>query len=259
MSVRAVSVVGMSHVTENQPLGTPTWVDLGIPDLARGQEFYQSVFGWEFEDVHGYSFALLDGRKVAGISGHAEEPVHWWNVYLATDDCAATAAKVKAAGGRLIAEPDPMADKGVMAVAIDPVGAPFSLWQGQALVGCEVVNEPGALVRNDLSTADPARAREFYRAVFDFSLDVNDDLPGMDFTFLRRPDGHEVGGILGAPKALRSRWSTTFEVSDTDATAAQVIKSGGKVVDTEDMVYGRFAVLNDPFGTEFSIIARPSD
>lgn len=249
----------MSHVSQNQPLGTPTWVDLGIPDLARGQEFYQALFGWDFHDRPGYSIALLDGRKVAGMAGSAEGPDHWWMVHFATDDCAATAEKVRAAGGRVHMGPGEMADLGVLAAAEDAVGAPFSLWQGKGMVGCEVVNEPGALVRNDLSTADPARAREFYAAVFDFTLDTNDDLPGMDFTFLRRPDGHEIGGILGNEKALRSRWSTTFEVADTDDTATRALKSGGKVIDTEDMIYGRFAVLLDPFGVEFSIIARPKD
>ncbi|GAA4417590.1 VOC family protein [Actinokineospora soli] len=249
----------MSHVSQNQPLGTPTWVDLGIPDLARGQEFYSALFGWEFQDVSGYSFALLDGAKVAGMSGGSEGPDHWWTVYLATDDCAATADRVRASGGRVLVGPGEMADLGVMAVCEDPVGAPFSLWQGKGLVGCERVNEPGTLVRNDLSTADPAPAREFYAAVFDFTLDTNDDLPGMDFTFLRRPDGHEVGGVLGNERAVRSRWSTTFEVADTDSTATLAINAGGKVIDTEDMVYGRFAVLLDPFGAEFSIIARPKD
>lgn len=249
----------MSHLSENQPLGTPTWVDLGVPDLAKAQEFYAAVFGWSFDDRGGgYSMALLDGAKVAGVSGHAESDDLWWNVYLATDDCAATAERVAGAGGRVVREPDAVMEQGVMAACVDAVGAPFGLWQGGQMVGCEVVNEPGALVRNDLSTADPARAREFYAAVFDFTLDTNDDLPGMDFTFLRRPDGHEIGGILGVEGALKSRWSTTFEVSDTDATASSVIKAGGRVIDVEDMVYGRFAVLLDPFGAEFSVIARPS-
>ena len=30
----------MSYVTANQPNGTPTWIDLGIPDLDRAMEFY---------------------------------------------------------------------------------------------------------------------------------------------------------------------------------------------------------------------------
>ena len=39
----------MTHVTQNQPDGTPTWIDLGIPDLERAMQFYGAVFGWEFD------------------------------------------------------------------------------------------------------------------------------------------------------------------------------------------------------------------
>jgi predicted enzyme related to lactoylglutathione lyase len=127
------------------------------------------------------------------------------------------------------------------------------LWQGRTLPGCRLVNEPDTLVRNDLVTNAPAAAREFYPAVFGFTLDGNPTLPNLDFTFLRRPDGHEVGGILGLPGA-KSEWKTTFEVADTDATLA---RTGAANVAPEDTPYGRSATLRDPFGVEYSIIARP--
>ena len=42
----------MSFVTENQPDGTPTWIDLGVPDLERAMAFYgaieQVLTGWIF-------------------------------------------------------------------------------------------------------------------------------------------------------------------------------------------------------------------
>ncbi len=93
--------------------------------------------------------------------------------------------------------------------------------------------------------------------MFDFTLDRNEDLPDFDFTFLRRPDGHEVGGIFGVPSGAGSAWSTTFEVTDTDATVDQVIVAGGQADDPYDIVYGRFAQIRDPFGVEFTVVARP--
>jgi predicted enzyme related to lactoylglutathione lyase len=114
------------------------------------------------------------------------------------------------------------------------------------------VNEPDTLVRNDLLAASAARAREFYPAVFGFTLDGNPDMPALDFTFLRRPDGHEVGGIVGLP-GVPSGWNTTFEVADTDATLART----GSAVTSENTPYGRSATFRDPFGAELSIIARP--
>ena len=66
-------------------------------------------------------------------------------------------------------------DVGRMAVVRDPVGAQFGLWQGRTHIGCEIVNEPDSLLRNDLVTPTPGPARDFYPAVFDFTLD-NDDM-----------------------------------------------------------------------------------
>jgi hypothetical protein len=255
----------MSHVTGNQPDGTPTWIDLGIPDLDRAMEFYRALFGWEFavgpaETGH-YTMCLLQGRPVAAMMPNHDPGAtkFWWNVYLATADCDRTAARITAAGGTLLMAPMDVMDQGRMAIALDPVGAQFGLWQGRAHIGCQIVNEPNSLVRNDLVTPSSAPAIEFYASVFDFTPERNEDMPELEFTFLRRPDGHEIGGIMGLPTAPASAWNTTFEVADTDAVAAQATASGGKSTDPVDMRYGRIATITDPFGVEFSVITRPPE
>ena len=252
----------MTHVTQNHPDGTPTWIDLGIPDLDRAMAFYGAVFGWEFEvgppEYGHYTTCLLGGRRAAGLAPthdpHAVE--FWWNVYLATADLDATVVRAVDAGGEVIGGPFDIPGQGRGAMLRDVVRAQFGLWQGSGHVGCEVVNEPGALVRNDLVTPTPQPARAFYAAVFDFTLDANDDMPEADFTFLRRPDGHEVGGVFGDPAASRSAWSTVFEVTDTDDTVRRATEAGGKAAEPRDMRYGRLAALTDPFGGEFTVIAR---
>jgi uncharacterized protein len=248
-------------VDTNQPLGTPTWIDLGVPDLDRALEFYGAVFGWEFDvgpaEYGRYTSCLLRGRRVAALSAMHEPGADcFWNVYLATPDCDRTAERARAAGGVLLQEPMDVMDQGRMAIVRDPVGAQFGLWQGRAHTGAQVVNEPGALVRNDLVTADPGPAREFYAAVFDFTLDGNPAMPQADFTFLRRPDGHEVGGIMGAPGST-SAWSTTFEVAGTDEALQRALDAGGRSDGAQEFLYGRLATITDPFGAEFSIITRP--
>jgi len=254
----------MSIVETNQPEGTPTWIDLGIPDLDRAMDFYRALFGWEFsvspaEYMH-YTTCLLDGRRVAALVPNQDSGAEkfWWNVYLATADCDRTVARVTEAGGTVMSPPMDVMEFGRMAIVRDTTGAQFGLWQGNSHIGCEVVNEPGSLVRNDLVTPDSAPAREFYASVFGFTLDRNEDMPEMDFTFLRRPDGHEVGGIFGSPSVTAAMWNTTFEVSDTDAVVRKARENGGTATEPEDMVYGRIATLNDPFGSEFSVITRSS-
>ena len=251
----AVSVAGMSNVDRNQPEGTPTWIDLGIPDLDRAKGFYGAVFGWEFEtgpvEAGHYTMCLLRGKPVAALTPVEPSGDYWWNVYFATDDCHRTAARIVEAGGTLVMEPMTIMSQGSMAMAVDPTGAQFGLWQGQDHVGCRLVNEPDTLIRNDLVTPDPEPARAFYAKVFGFTLDANENFP--DFMFLRRPDGHEIGGISGEPTAPRSRWNTMFEVADSDATAKAAIAAGGTATDPEDTIYARMSTITDPFGTQFVI------
>jgi predicted enzyme related to lactoylglutathione lyase len=200
---------------------------------------------------------LLRGKPVAALTPTEPSGSYWWNVYFAIDDCDRTARRITEAGGTLVLEPMDVMSQGRMAMAIDPVGAQFGLWQGGDHVGCAIVNEPNALIRNDLVTPDPAPARAFYAKVFDFTLDANRDLPDADFTFLRRPDGHEIGGIAGVTAAPRSRWTTMFEVEDADTTAKAALAAGGTAEDPQDNIYARMAKITDPFGTEFIVGSRP--
>ncbi|MFJ9029962.1 VOC family protein [Streptomyces sp. NPDC102274] len=254
----------MSHVTRNQPAGTPTWIDLDVPDVERAKEFYGALFGWEYDaGAPVYTVCRLHGRAVAGFrqvpdaGSHTTAHPGLWCVYFATDDCDATVKRIVDAGGTLTRSPQEIGDQGRLALAADPSGARFGLWQGQALVGCETVNEPGSLVRNDLTSPDPGPAREFYPAVFDFTLDGNDDLPGADFTFLRRPDGHEIGGIMGTPEAPADAWQTLFEVADADAAAERAVAAGGTAGVPSDTIYVRMVKITDPFGNVFEVGARP--
>ncbi|MGW7556923.1 VOC family protein [Streptomyces rimosus] len=179
-------------------------------------DFYGALFGWTYETgtvgetaeaaTHGrYAVGLVDGRRAAGLMERPGAAGGAWTMFMATDDCDGTAKRIADAGGRVLWGPVEIRDYGRAAIAEDPVGALFGLWQGRGRLGCEDVNEPNALVRNDLIAPDPAPARDFYAAVFGYTLDSNPDMPDVDFTFLRRPDGHEIGGIRGLWRCRQRR------------------------------------------------------
>lgn len=249
----------MSLVTSNQPLGTPNWIDIGIPDLDHAMRFYGAIFGWDFEvgpeETGRYTMCFVHGKPVAAMMPNMDPTAteFWWNVYFATDDCDATAKRALDSGGTVLVDPMTVMEHGRMAIVKDPVGGQFGLWQGINHIGCQVVNEANTLLRNDLVTANPEPAREFYASVFDFTLDRDDNQPGVDFTFLRRPDGHEIGGIVGDSSATKSMWDTMFLVHDIDEAVRKAVDTGGSASTPDDTPYGRIVQITDPFGAEFTV------
>src|SRR4051794_11976360 len=76
-------VGGPAMQISSYPQGTPSWVDLGSPDLDATVAFYGGLFGWTSEEgppeAGGYRMCLLDGVPVAGIGPlmSPEQPPMW--------------------------------------------------------------------------------------------------------------------------------------------------------------------------------------
>lgn len=246
--------------------GTPAWVDMMTTDRVATMDFYGGLFGWDFEiggpETGYYTMALVRGKPVAGFGempGDTMFPVVW-TTHLATDDLEETITRINRAGGKILVPEYDTGGPGRGAIAVDPTGAAFGLWEAGTHIGAYIVNEPGAVVWNELATRDPANATEFYRAVFDFDLEPMPDFP---YTELR-VDGRTVGGIFGMgegiPAEIPSHWTTYFAVSDVDQAVEDARELGGIPVGTvADSTYGRFTTLGDPMGATFKVIQpRPS-
>jgi uncharacterized protein len=246
------------------PQGTPCWVDLVVPDVKAGGEFYSRLLGWQIQDLHeeagGYAMAYLSGRAVAGIGPTPQDgsvpPV--WTTYIAVDDVDAGVAKVADSGGQVYMQPMDVMDAGRMAVAADSTGAVFGLWQSGNHHGAEIVNEPGALTWNECMTRDYDGARKFYADLFGYDLeDVGDG--GFKYSVLNL-SGSPVGGLgeLGAdmPAEIPPHWMCYFSVADTDDTIKRATEMGAQVrLQPQDTPYGRMAVLQGAQGEIFAVIA----
>ncbi|MGH3388785.1 MAG: VOC family protein [Actinomadura sp.] len=247
----------MPELTGNAASGTPTWVDLGIPDPGRAMDFYGALFGWEFEvgppETGGYTMCLLRGEPVAALMRNHDPDAtsFWWNLYFATDDCDDTAARVGDAGGTIIAAPMDVMEQGRMAIATDPTGGQFGLWQGRAHTGSRIVNEPGSLFWNELVTPDSDTALTFYEKVFGYELESVPD-PDFDYTALK-VGGRSVAGLYPVPEAPAA-WSVYFAVEDADAAAHRAAEAGGTAQAPFDSPYGRISVITDPAGAEFRVM-----
>ena len=248
--------------------GTPCWVELGgVPDLDAVEAFYRDVLGWEIPEqensaqLGGYRRAKLGGRDVAGVSPRMEEgqPTVWMT-YISVEDAAATLAKASEAGGQTIVEPIEVMELGTMAVFSDPTGAVCGIWQPGTFAGSELVNEPGAIAWNELNTRDFAAAKEFYGAVFGWDFHEPEMEGGESYAMIMVGDG-PVGGVLdlaarGVPEEIPAHWQVYFGVEDADSAIDTAKRAGGGVMmEPIDIPFGRFAILTDPNGTSFAVIA----
>lgn len=217
------------------PAGAPCWTDLTVPDVPAAQAFYNAALGWDFaasgDEREGYVMARVTGRDAAGIG---PSPVTGmpssWTLYLASDDADAT-------------------------------GAPFGVWQAGTHIGCTIVDEPGALVWQDLQTSEPETARAFYRDVFGHRSDA---VPGAPESYqtVSLPDATDrsaplagIGPFMGDDAGQSPSWIVYFGVPDTTAALAAVSAGGGTVLTPPmDTPFGVMATVADPFGAVFTVM-----
>lgn len=247
----------MPEITDYPP-GTPSWIDLGSPDIEASIAFYTGLFGWEAADqgpdAGGYRMFTLRGLPVAGL-GPAQNPgPPYWTTYVTVADVDATTALVREAGGMVFLEPMDVLDAGRMAVFGDPTGAPISVWQPGAHKGSGLANEPGSFTWNELNSRDPQAATAFYGQVFGWDGKPMEG-PREYTTF--EVDGRPVAGMADmrgrVPDEVPPHWLVYITVADLDASVATAQELGGSVLvgpmDIPGM--GRFAVVADPQGAFF--------
>lgn len=256
------------HTGNGHPLGTPCWASLMVHELATAQDFYRQLFGWEFrsgpQQLGPYVRGTLAGREVAGIGEvPAGRPLHVaWLPYMASPDADSTASLIRECGGTVAVGPLDAEEAGRLAIASDPTGAPFGVWQAGAHrgLGNHERGAPGTPAWYELLVRDSAPAAAFYPMVFGYAAEQEKESEG-DFVTLR-VDGDPVAGVHGMgdelPRDQGPHWKTYFAVEDTDATVRLAVELGGGVlVEPHDAPYGRRAALTGPEGEEFSVV-RPS-
>ncbi|MCB8968909.1 MAG: VOC family protein [Ardenticatenaceae bacterium] len=253
------------QVVKQYPDGLFCWVDLSTTDLEAAKAFYGGLFGWEFDDMPidmggFYTMCQIDGYNVAGMGGmspdmQAQGIPPFWSSYVKHDDVDAIAEKITAAGGMLMFPPMDVMNEGRMAMAQDPSGAAFGVWQPKNNTGAQLVNIPNTLIWNELQTRDKAAANAFYTQVFDWGYAEDGNGYGM----------YKVGERIQAgmmqmdetwDASIPANWAVYFMVTDADAAAAKASELGGTIIVpvTAAGEMGRFAVVRDPQGGVFTIM-----
>lgn len=247
--------------------GTPCWVSLMARDLNASQEFYGELFGWEFHrdtrqlgpHLGPHLRAQLGDLAVAGlgeITGSLGLPVAWMP-YVAVEDADASCALIRESGGTVGVGPLESEWGGRVAVAADPSGAAFGVWQTDGNVGVSPDGRPGTSIWNELTVHDSAQVTTFYSTVFGYEIQPL-DVPEADYHTMVA-HGHPVGGLNGVGKALPrghgALWVTYFAVRSVVGAAGLVEKLGGSLTHgPRESPYGLYARVRDREGAPFAVI-----
>lgn len=258
----------MATFTSHTP-GTPSWTDLMSPDVDASKAFYTSVFGWDaadqFDDAGNRVYVMfsLDGKSVAGLGGMAPNMDGMpaiWNTYITTDDVAATASKVEAAGGAVAMPPMQVMTSGEMAVFADPTGAMFSVWKAGDHIGAEVSNVANTMSWNELMTSDTDAAKGFYAEVFGWTYqDMEMGEMGTYHLIEGGTNDEGLGGMIAKPAEMAevpNHWAVYFTVDDIEATIVTATEAGGTVLQEPFPVpgIGISAVVGDPHHGVFQLM-----
>ncbi|MEI7546818.1 MAG: VOC family protein [Actinomycetota bacterium] len=251
----------MTDIDRHSP-GMPAWIDLGTSDPEAAGIFYARLFGWQVQDLGpdagDYRMCSLRERPVAGIGSQADDTMPpYWTTYFCVESVESTVAKITANGGTMIVPPMDVMDAGRMAVASDPTGAVFSLWQPLGHQGIGVSGELGTRCWSELATRDTATAASFYAAVFGWTAqDAGND---MHYTLFQL-GSMDAGGMMAMgdmfPPEVPPYWAVYFYTDDIDGTVAPATGLGGNIIvpPSEIPGVGRFSVVVDPQGATFSLL-----
>ncbi|SEG54007.1 hypothetical protein SAMN05216223_10698 [Actinacidiphila yanglinensis] len=247
------------------PEGTPCWADAMFSDLEGAKSFYGDVLGWTFGEAAGeygnYTQAYSDGKAVAAVVPPmpGSEGQSAWCLYLASPDAAATADKVKAAGGELLMEPMQVGEFGTMLLAKEPGGAVFGVWQAGQHRGFEKRGEPGAYAWAEFFTRDTASTDGFLKEAFPYRAQQMAD-EHVDFkVFSIDGTSNPVLGRMRMgdefPPTVPAYVNVYFAVDDCDVAVKKAGDRGAQLrFGPMTSPFGRFAALTDPQGANFTVI-----
>lgn len=246
-------------------LGRFCWIELITNDVSNAVTFYSKLWGWKTnamddsgafqvlqlgDEAFGATYALPQQLQDLGVTPR-------WLNYVAVNSAQDTADRIVDIGGSILLGPLAVGDAGVMAIAKDPEGATFALWQAKQHYGSLPFSKPGHYCWQELACRDLSSTLAFYQKVFGWELSYRESAMGQVPLFC--VDQSPVASVIQMNEEwgdMAAHWMTYFASSDVDADLTQVNTLGGDVCvpgfDIPEV--GRIAVVNDPQGVVLSML-----
>ena len=239
--------------------GRFVWFDLHSTDMTTVSNFYDSLFGWDFQRtdvrVPRIKNIICKGKIIGNLFGRDAEPGDsFWLCSLSVRNVNASVGVFMEAGGKV---EQPLTDKpyrGREIVGTDPQGARLAVltsYTGDP----DIQAAPNRWVGCELWTTDVDGALKFYRPLAGYDA-VHADKANKSGHVLVTVNGVPSGGIVKiAGQPLRAQWIPYVGVTSVLATVTKAQSMGGEVIVPPDpaVLQGRVAILRDPSGAVFGV------
>ncbi len=262
--------------------GTPNWATLKTNDISGSKSFYQTLFEWDFtarnksnsttstiSDGFEKLVAKRKGNQIASVAKQNKSLFgltvpSTWDAFVTVTDLDKTLKLVDSAGGTLLEPAATVGTLGRAATIADPNNAVLRLWEAQDHDGSDIDGklDVGSLAWLELEASDLDIAKKFYAEIFgwdsyEYWLPSDPYEPQCCYTVFTNGVTDVAGAVTPAINSLPSSWCVSFTVVDADVTAALAVRNGGYVITAPyDLPIGRQAVLADPDGAVFSVLAK---
>jgi len=256
---------------KRNPHGTHIWYELLTTDGEGAKAFYEAVVpGWKVgapsAEHHGYrEIALASGGHAGGmmqlnaemLAGGAK-PI--WLGYVGVDDVDRSVAEIETKGGQVQLPAFDIPGVGRIAMVTDPQGNPFYVMRGAIDAPSDAFSSEaeGHVSWNELSTSDPAAARQFYGELFGWTSEEFMPMGELgEYRFFAH-NGKTIGAVCGVMPGSTSGWRYYIRVPSIGEAKAVVEERGGTVAHGPHEVPGGDWILIgiDPQGAEFALVGK---
>jgi len=141
-----------------------------------------------------------------------------------------------------------------VSVIQDPQGAYFMTWEPRRHFGAALVNEPGALVWNELASPDLEASAAFYRDLLHWTIAPFDGSPE-PYLSIKNGDTNN-GGVRELTPGVPPHWLVYLGTEEIDTALAKVEELGGtKMAGPIDIQIAKIAIVHDSQGALFALYA----
>lgn len=236
------------------------WFDLFSTDMTSSENFYDAIFGWDFERTNeinpGVKTIFYRGKPIGNMIGReAEAGNSQWLAYMSVPEVDMVEQIAAENGGEIVREAKDLPDRGRVAVIRDPQKAAVALLTSSSGDPVDTQFMPNLWLGAELWTTDVDGAVAFYQKIAQYDVSLVDVHDKVQYRMLSK-NGKRRGGIVSIPwKDVKPEWVPYVAVDNLLTVLTKVEKWGGKVLLTPDMSIkeGHVAIIADPSGAVIGV------